>query len=186
MEDFIRDSYPFEKIDNNPEKTKYEFISIGTNKIPKRVSITKYPQPGLEKYYNLGFGNISVNSNGIETISDMDRNNNADGDRVLKTVITCALDFMSDIPDAILTFFGNTPAKHRFYKMQMNNNFNSIKSYFIIKGAVIKDLKITTDNEGRKFPESEISVDNIIYEDYNIKHSPFYNFITFELNFQLK
>jgi|GEM_PF-1880281 len=186
MTDLIGDSYPFEKIDNNPEKNKYEFISPGITNIAKRVSITKYPQPGLEKYYNLGFGNITIDVKGIETVSDMDRNNNADGDKVLKTVLTCALDFMADNPNAILTFFGNTVAKHRLYKMQLNKNIEAVKLYFVIKGAVIKDLKITEDDEGRKFPEREIYIDNILYENYEIQHSPLYNFITFELNPQLK
>ena len=76
MEDLLNESYEFEQVDNNPTHTKYDFVSRGIKEIPKRVSIVKYPQPGLERYYNLGFGNICIDKNGRESISDMSRENN--------------------------------------------------------------------------------------------------------------
>jgi len=85
MEELINGSYEFEEVDANPMHTKYDFVSMGLRQIPKRIAILKYPQPGLEKYYNLGFGNIIIDKNGIESISDMSRNNNKnDKDKVLK------------------------------------------------------------------------------------------------------
>ncbi|WP_020211609.1 DUF6934 family protein [Flavobacterium rivuli] len=185
MRDLINDSYNFEKIDSKPNKTKYEFLSIGNKKIPKRVSITKYPQPGLEQYYNLGFGNIFI-VDGFESISDMSRDNNSDTDKVLKTVLTCTLDFLSENQDAIITFFGNTAAKHRMYKTQLNKNLEAINTFFIVKGAVLKDIYFLEDDEGRKYPSHDIDIDNIVYEIYNMRNSPLYNFITFELKTELK
>lgn len=187
MEDLINDSYEFEQVDNNPAHIKYDFVSRGIKEIPKRVAIVKYPQPGLEKYYNLGFGNIFIDQNGKELISDMSRENNKnDQIKVLKTIFTCALDFLSNYPDSIITFFGNTSAKHRLYKMRLNNNLASIKSCFIIKGAIISDLKITENNENGKLPNSTINIDHIDYQIYDPAKSKSYNFITFEIKEDFK
>lgn len=187
MEDLINESYEFEQVDDNPSHTKYDFVSKGLQEIPKRVAIIKYPHPGLERYYNLGFGNIFIDENGVELISDMSRNNNkSDTDKVLKTVFTCALDFLSNSPDSILTFFGNTIAKHRLYKIGLNNNLASIESCFIIKGGIINDLKVTENKENGKRPDSIINIDRIEYQTYDPAKSKSYNFITFEIKDDLK
>ncbi|MBF4517490.1 hypothetical protein IRZ71_14085 [Flavobacterium sp. ANB] len=187
MEDLINESYEFEQVDNNPLHTKYDFLSKGEKQIPKRIAIRKYPQPGLERYYNLGFGNIFIDKNGIESISDMSRDNNKnDKNKVLKTVFTCALDFLSTSPNSILTFFGNTSAKHRLYKMGLNNNLASIENYFIIKGGIIKDLKIIENLEDGKQPKSIIDIEKIEYQQYNPIKSVLYNFITFEIKDDFK
>lgn len=187
MEDLINESYEFEQVDDNPSHTKYDFVSRGTKEIPKRVAIVKYPQPGLDNYYNLGFGNISIDQHGKELISDMSRENNKnDQNKVLKTVFTCALDFLSNYPNAILTFFGNTSAKHRLYKMRLNNNLPSIESCFIIKGGIINDLKIIENNENGKRPDSIINIDQIDYQIHDPAKSKSYNFITFEIKDDFK
>lgn len=186
MEDLINESYEFEQVDSNPLHTKYDFVSKGEREIPKRIAIIKYPQPGLERYYNLGFGNIFIDENGLESISDMSRENNKDGKKVLKTVFTSALDFLSTSPDSILTIFGNTSAKHRLYKMGLNNNLASIESCFIIKGGIISDLKIIENTETGKQPNSIINIDKIEYQAYDPKKSRAYNFITFEIKDEFK
>ncbi len=187
MGDLINESYEFEQVDKNSSHTKYDFVSIGIKEIPKRVAIIKYPQSGLERYYNLGFGNIYIDENGKESISDMSRENNRDDkNKVLKTVFTCALDFLSNSPDSILTFFGNTSAKHRLYKIGLNNNLISIQSCFIIKGGIINDLKITENKEIGKRPNSIINIDKIDYQIYDPAKSRSYNFITFEIKDDLK
>ncbi|MCI9843993.1 DUF6934 family protein [Flavobacterium pectinovorum] len=187
MEDLINESYEFEQVDNNPLHAKYDFVSKGKKQIPKRIAIVKYPQPGLEQYYNLGFGNISIDENGIESISAMSRDNNKDDkDKVLKTVFTCALDFLSTSPDSILTFFGNTSAKHRLYKMGLNNNLTSIEKYFIIKGGIINNLKIIETLENGKHPNSIINIEKIDYQIYDPKKSVLYNFITFQIKDNFK
>lgn len=186
MEDLINESYEFEQVDNNPLHTKYDFVSKGKKQIPKRISIRKYPHAGLERYYNLGFGNIFIDEDGKESISNMSRDNNNDKDKVLKTVFTCALDFLSGSPNSILTFFGNTFAKHRLYKMGLNNNLASIQSYFIIKGGIINNLEIIETLDNRKQPNSIIKIEKIEYETYNPNKSSLYNFITFELKDNFK
>lgn len=187
MEDLINESYEFQQVDKNPSHVKYDFVSIGKKKIPKRVAIRKYPQLGLDRYYNLGFGNILIDENGEESISDMSRENNKnDKNKVLKTVFTCALDFLSTSPNSILTFFGNTHAKHRLYKMGMNNNLASIERFFIIRGGIIRDLEIRENAETGKQPNSIINVDKIEYQIYDPSKSKLYNFITFEIKDEFK
>ena len=187
MQDLINESYEFEQVDNNPLHTKYDFISSGEKDIPKRIAMIKYPHPGLERFYNLGFGNIFIDKNGRETISDMSRDNNKDDrDKVLKTVFTCALDFLSTSPDCILTFYGNTSAKHRLYKMGLNKNLSSIESCFIIKGCIIHDLKTTENEESGKELNSVVNIDKIEYQTYKPAKSRVYNFITFELKDDFK
>lgn len=186
MEDLINSSYEFEQVDNNLANVKYDFVSIGQKEVPKRVAIRQYEGLGLEKYYNLGFGNLSIDENGVEKISDMSRDNNTlDKDKVLKTVFTCTLDFLSTCPESIVTFYGNTSPKHRLYKMSLNNNLNSIKDCFIIKGGIIQDL-IIDDSGQEKRTTSTIDVNNIVYELYTPNNSKNYNFITFELINTLK
>ncbi len=187
MEDLINESYEFERVDNDPSHTKYDFVSNGEKEVPKRIAMIKYPQQGLERYYNLGFGNIFIDENGEESISDMSRDNNKnDKDKVLKTVFTCALDFLSTSPDSILTFYGNTSAKHRLYKMGLNNNFNSIENCFIIKGGIINNIEIIESVENGKQPNSIIDVNKIEYQMYDPTKSRTYNFITFEIKDDFK
>jgi hypothetical protein len=187
MEDLINESYNFEQVDDNQTNIKYDFVSIGLKEVPKRVAIIQYKNAGLERYYNLGFGNLTIDENGTESICDMSRDNNRhDKDKVLKTVFCCTLDFLSVYPDSIITFYGNTSAKHRLYKMGLQKNLNSIKSCFTIKGGIINDLEIAeTEGEGKR-AISTISIDKIDYELYNPIKSKEYNFITFELIDELK
>ena len=112
MEDIVDESYEFEEIDNTETNVKYDFVSKGDKEVPKRVMLTKYELLGLENYYNLGFGNLSIDKDGIEHISDMSRDNNKDDkDKVLKTVLTCTLDFVSNSSESVVLYFGTTISK---------------------------------------------------------------------------
>lgn len=182
MEDLFENSYEFEQVDKNPLSIKYDFVSSGTKQVPKRVILANYNLPGLEAYYNLGFGNIYISENGDESISDMSRDNNKDDkDKVLSTVFTCALDFLSENNNAILTFYGNTSAKHRMYKMGLNKNYKQISSFFEIKGGTIKGIEIEESQDEGKRPVGMINPNDIVYEKYNVSDCNKYNFITFEL-----
>jgi hypothetical protein len=187
MIELINDSYNYEQVDDNPKSIKYDFVSLGPKDVPKRVSISKFEYESLDKYYNLGFCNILIDDDGKETLSDMSRDNNKnDKDKVLKTVFSCALDFLSNSQESILTFYGNTSAKHRLYKMGLNNNLNAIKSCFIIKGGIIKKLELIETLDEGKIPSSKIDINSIHFEYYAKQNSNKYNFITFELKNELK
>ena len=189
MDSLIKESYNYECVDNTEDSYKYDFVSIGERLIPKRVLIARYPNEGLELYFNLGFGNITVDDDGNETVCDMSRENNKnDTDRVLKTVFTCALDFLSSESNSnsILTFYGNTSAKHRLYKRSLNNNLESITNYFEIKGGIIHNLVIEENSGEPKKPISVINLEDIDYELYDTQRCNKYNFITFNLREEFK
>jgi hypothetical protein len=105
MQDIIADSCVFEQVDDNEDHVKYDFVSVGEKDIPKRVSFVRYHHKGLENYFNLGLGNLSITEEGEEEISDMSRiNNKDDSDRVLKTALTCVLDFYLAYPMQLSLF----------------------------------------------------------------------------------
>jgi hypothetical protein len=184
MDELLSMSYPFELIDDNPINYKYDFVSVGEKEIPKRVAVIKYSN--LEGIYNLGFGNITISDMGHESISDMTRDNNkTDADKVLSTVFSCALDFLSNNVNSKLTFYGNTVIKHRLYKMKICNKIDLLSNYFIIKGGIIKNLSVTESNEG-KVVSNQIEIENIEYEIFSKQNSPKYHFIVFELKEELK
>jgi hypothetical protein len=58
MADILDDVY--EQVDNNPANIKYDFVSQGKKAVPKRVSIIQYENPALKRFFNLGFGNITI------------------------------------------------------------------------------------------------------------------------------
>ena len=187
MADIVEDAYEFEQVDGCKSNIKYDFVSIGEKEVAKRVAIIQFTHPGLEKYFNLGFGNISIDNLGNETVSDMSRDNNKDDkNKVLMTVMTCALEYLSTSTGSILTFYGNTHAKHRLYKSAINKNIEDIQKYFVIKGGILKDLELIETVEGSKTPNSPVNLNDIVYETYDPTKSRDYTFITLELNDEFK
>lgn len=189
MSSLIDESYNFERVDSSKLFPKYEFVSLGIKEIPKRVVLStfKFKFPNLENYYNLGFGNIYINpETGKESIDDMSRNNNSDIDKVLKTVLTCVLDFLSSSPDTKITFYGNTISKKRLYNMLISKHIDSIKDFFIVKGGIIIDLVTSINSDGSKNIESTLDIDSTKIENYNTQNSRYYDFIILELIDELK
>ena len=177
MQEIIDNSYPYQLVDTNPDHFKYSFVSSGIKEIPKRVSI----RPVINNYYNLAFGDIKINENGEEYIDDKSRNENkVDGDKILCTALICSLDFLTRFDDKKIVFFGNTPAKHKLYKMRLCRKVSLLNQFLILKGAIIKNYKVKIDEEGYKIIE-QINPDKIQYEIFDIKNSNRYNFITFEI-----
>lgn len=183
MEKLINEIYSYEQVDYNPKSIKYDFVSKGEKEIPKRVSLTQYQQKDLENFYNLGLTNILINEIGEEKVSDMSRDNNkCDSEKVLKTTLVCALDFLTQFHDAKVIFQGNTNAKQRLYKMAVNSNFDELSEFCHIKGGYINGLEIeVNDSTSEKRPTGSINLKNLVYENYNISESSKYHFITFEL-----
>ena len=182
MKEIIEDAYDFELVDDNPMNLKYEFISIGEKPILKRVAFSNYNSFGLNNIYNLGFGNLIVLENGEESVLDLSRDNNKkDKRKVLNTVFTCVLDFLIQNPQTVVTFYGNTSAKHRLYRMEITAKFSVISEYFVVGAGVITNLKVEESlNEG-KYPISKIKVEDIVIVDYSPNDNIFYHFFTFQL-----
>ena len=186
MNEIIEDAYDFELTVSDESKIQYHFISRGKKDIIKRVEFVSYSDFGLAQVYNLGFGNLVLNEHGEEVISDLTRDNNKDNQKVLNTVFSCALNFLNSHPTVFLTFYGNTTAKHRLYKIQMASKFNAIKECFSIKGGVIPNLQTDENEADGKIVVSEIDFTSIEVSDYLPEESSSYNFFVFELTSDLK
>lgn len=184
MSKLLDQAYQFELVDDNSNSVKYDFVSIGEIEVPKRVAIV--PLEEFSEYFNIGFGNLTIDRNGREEIEDMSRDNNKqDGKRVLITVFACCLDFLSNHPNAKLTFFGNTQAKHRLYKMRINATMDLIQEFFQIKGGIFNKLEVEETESGKVFL-SKIDSSTLRYEYYSKPRSNLYSFITFELKEEYK
>ncbi|MCB9234817.1 MAG: hypothetical protein H6581_24400 [Bacteroidia bacterium] len=184
MNNLLEQSYQFELVSADSKLVKYDFVSVGEKEVPKRVVIVAYEE--LPGYFNIGFGNLFITEDGSEFIEDMSKaNNKGDVDKLLITVFACGLDFLSTNPNSKLTFFGNTRAKHRLYKMRINANLFSIQEFFEIKGGIIQEIEIRETEEGKEFP-SGIDLSTFQYENYAVGNSNLYSFITFELKEEYK
>lgn len=184
MEKLLPQVYNFEQVDDNPESFKYDFVSEGIKDIPKRVSFVPYGN-GLSQFYNLGLTNITINeTTGKEELSDMSRDNNIDdADKVMKTTFVCALDFLDQMQykGAKVIFQGNTAAKHRYYRMSVNNNFQDLSDACVIKGGYFDNIVLETNPETGEKWATALDIEKLTYVDYNIAESYKYHFITFEL-----
>lgn len=106
----------------------YTFISEGPKgKIAKGIFYT----PIGENLYNLGFGDLNED---FSDLSDSNRSNNGDRDKVLTTVAFTALNFTSNFPDAVIFIEGSTPARTRLYQMGIAANLVEINDNFVIQG----------------------------------------------------
>ena len=186
MKEIIEDAYEFELVDDNPFKIQYHFRSRGAKEIIKRVEFVSYSDFGLDHVYNLGFGNLVMNEHGEEVITDLTRDNNNDNQKVLNTVFSCALNFLTIHQNALLTFYGNTTAKHRLYKIQLASKISAIKECFSIKGGVVPNLQTNENETDGKIVVSEIDLMSIEVSDYLLEESSLYNFFVFELRPDLK
>lgn len=178
MQEIIDHSYLFELVDDDPICYKYDFVSEGTQEVPKRVSIRNITQ-AYPLFYNLGFGDILVDEEGQENINDKARNiNKTDGDKILNTAFLCCLDFLSTVDNATIVFFGNTPAKHRLYQIKVSGKLNQLQEYLDVKGAIIENYTIGLDNEGFKEITQRIDPQKIKYEQFVTQNCRSYNFMT--------
>lgn len=179
MQDIIDNSYNYALVDSNPANIKYEFVSEGSAEVPKRVSI----RPIFHGYYNLGFGDIEINDEGVEKVNDKAKNvNKADGKKIINTALLCSFDFLSNTTGNKIAFFGNTAAKHRWYKWHVCGNLQCLSDLIDIKGGIIHGIDIATDEDGFKdIANKTIDPDNVELEPFNVANCHRYNFITYEI-----
>jgi len=188
MEKLIDLCYDYEFKDE-AEGIKYEFVSVGTMEVPKRVTFT--PVNGLSNYYNLGLTNISIDEEGNETASDMSRENNInDDEKVMLTAFLCALDFLTldKYKDAKVIFAGNTVAKQRYYTRKVSTHLEELSKTCTIKGGRVHHLQVNIDPDTQeKIPIGPIPLnEGYTYTDYTISDARSYQFITFEVKDELK
>ncbi|OQP57081.1 hypothetical protein A3860_10975 [Niastella vici] len=119
-------------ISTNEHRT-YEFLSEGPNGTIKKVI---YFQEVEENLFNLAFGDWNENEQGID---DKARSNNHDRDKVMATVASAVLDFITHYPDARIFAKGSTQARTRLYQIGIFANLHEISQIFVVEGYMNDD-----------------------------------------------
>jgi hypothetical protein len=123
------DSYNYE-IDESFQT--YEFVSDGPNgKVTKIVSYTEFGTVNGEIAYNLGFGDVDLQTGAI---SDMVVTNNNDSMQVLATVAQTVVEFSAHYGKHWIRVKGSTPARTRLYQMGVSGIWHEIKDDFELYG----------------------------------------------------
>jgi hypothetical protein len=124
------ETYTFIK---RPATYYYEFFSDGPNgNIKKVVEFYRLEEHTLE-LYNLAFGDWDDENH---CINDLASTNNGDRDKVLATVASTVVSFMTDHPQAIIHAIGSTPSRTRLYQMGIAKMWDQISVLFEIQGYV--------------------------------------------------
>ena len=109
----------------------FEFTSVSSKKhIRKRV---EYQNIGLEDYYNLAFGDVNLETNGID---DKVVSNNDDGEKVLATVASTIYTFIKSYPNAVIFAKGSNSVRTRLYRIGISNNLEELKKQFDVFGFI--------------------------------------------------
>jgi len=174
MEEIINLSYNYELIESSDKRVAYNFTSKGEKDIIKRVFFDKIDETTI---YNLSFGNVVITEEG-EDITDKSRDNNSDVNKVLSTVFTCTIDFLSRYSTSKVILWGNTEAKNRLYKMSISNNLENFNDYLNVYGCVFNNMELNYDDEGFKSPNiRNFNFNDIKSYNYDKNNSKDYNFI---------
>lgn len=94
---------------------QYWFMSIGKNSVIKCVQLECMNLNSM--FFHLSLLDYNP-KNG--SLCDQLVSNNGDLELVMNTVIYCIKNFFSLLPDARITFTGNSPARDRLFKMQIS------------------------------------------------------------------
>jgi hypothetical protein len=121
------EKYPV--ISTNEHQT-YEFLSEGPNGSIKKVI---YFQEIADNLFNLAFGDWNENE---QSIDDKARSNNNDRDKVMATVASAVIDFISIYPDAMIFAKGSTPARTRLYQIGIFANWHEISQLLNVEGFI--------------------------------------------------
>jgi hypothetical protein len=124
----------------NQSFTDYEFDSIGSKgKIRKVARFTKID----ENLFNFGFGDLDEETGDI---SDTAVSNNGDAKKVLATVAAIVCEFTDKYPNSTIFIKGSTPARTRWYQMNIAAYLEEISALFEIKGVRNKEWEIFKKN----------------------------------------
>lgn len=113
---------------SDDSRLSYEFFSEGQNgRIRKIVQYQKM----MDNIYNLTFGDWNVYH---QKIDDKTISNNNDREKVLFTVASTVIIFLTYYPGTAVYFEGSTPSRTRLYQMGINANLHIISPRFNILG----------------------------------------------------
>lgn len=124
------ETYTFIK---RPATYYYEFLSDGPNGRIKKVVEFYRLEEHAQELYNLAFGDWDEENHCID---DLASTNNGDRDKVLATVASTVVSFMTDHPQAIIHAIGSTPSRTRLYQMGIAKMWDQISLMFEIQGYV--------------------------------------------------
>ena len=122
-------NYPRYEYATEDELNIFEFDSIGTK--GKVTKIIQYTEMSIKGYFNLGFGDLDLNT---KEINDEIVTNNGDGQKVLATVVSTVFAFTAKNPDAYVYATGSNEARTRLYRMGITNNLEELKKDFHVYG----------------------------------------------------
>ena len=125
---------PTYRVDFDSENDYYIFESIGTNGIIHKVVAFNKMEENL---YNLGFGDYDLQS---RTVNDTNVSDNGDMIKVLATVISIAVKFLSESPMIYIHVEGSNNIRTQLYQRIINRNYDylirSYKIYGLINGIL--------------------------------------------------
>lgn len=117
---------PTYRVDFDLKNDYYIFESIGQNGSIFKVVVFSEIKNNI---YNFGFGDYDLQTKAIDDKSVSD---NGDMKKVIATVISVALKFLSENPMTYIYFKGSTPIRTLLYQRIINQHFDElIQSYEI-------------------------------------------------------
>ena len=122
-------NYPRYEYATEDELNIFEFVSVGNK--GKVTKIVQYTEMTIKGYYNLGFGDLDIET---KEINDEIVTNNGDGQKVLATVVSTVYSFTGKNPDAYIYATGSNEARTRLYRMGITNNLQELKKDFHVYG----------------------------------------------------
>ena len=107
----------------------FDFVSEGPKGlIPKRV---EYRQFGDKNIYNLGFGDLNVETGEIDDKVVTDNN---DSKKVLSTVASTVYTFTEKYSGAVVYAQGSNAVRTRLYRIGISNNLEELTEKFDVRG----------------------------------------------------
>ena len=122
-------NYPRYEYSAENELNIFEFDSIGNK--GKITKIVQYTEMSIKGYYNLGFGDLDIET---REINDEIITNNGDGQKVLATVVSTMYSFTGNNPEAYIYATGSSESRTRLYRMGITNNLEELKKDFYVFG----------------------------------------------------
>lgn len=116
---------------SSSQHSGYKFVSVGER--GSIIKVVQYSPTVNPNEYNLAFGDYDPVTG---VLDDQVRSNNGDRDKILATVGTTAIDFLSWYPDAIIFAKGSTDARTRTYQMGINRFYDEITQVHNVFGFV--------------------------------------------------
>lgn len=135
---------PKYEVTYSPANEFYTFVSVGKKgKIIKAVQIQEF-RPNL---FNLGFGDLDPITN---EVNDKIKSDNGDTETVLSTVISIAIEFLQNNPNAYIYFEGNSDSRNRLYQMAINLYYEEFTQHIAIFGY-LDDNSLEEYQKGKKY-----------------------------------